>query len=87
MPTENAARYVEQLCKHWAHKLTIERSGEDATVVLLNDAVVRLAPDAGALHVTIEAKDEDDLAAAKDVVVRHLDRFAFREAPLDYGWS
>jgi hypothetical protein len=31
--------------------------------------------------------DADNLARMKDVVAKHLDRFAFREAPLTFDWT
>ncbi|GLK80334.1 DUF2218 domain-containing protein [Methylopila turkensis] len=86
VPTANGARYVAQLCKHWSHKLEVEQNGDAARIVLLNDAVVTLAARPEALDLAIEAASPEDLELAKDVLVRHLDRFAFREAPLAYGW-
>ncbi|MFD1702303.1 DUF2218 domain-containing protein [Methylopila henanensis] len=86
VPTANGARYVAQLCKHWSHKLEVAQNGDSARIVLLNDAVVTLVAQPETLDVGIEAASPEDLELAKDVVVRHLDRFAFREAPLAYGW-
>ena len=34
-----------------------------------------------------DASAEEQLEALKGAVVRHLDRFAFREAPLGYDWK
>ena len=39
------------------------------------------------LVVAVEAEDGETLERMKDVVARHLDRFAFREAPLRFDWS
>ncbi|MDF2810502.1 MAG: hypothetical protein K0S56_1533 [Microvirga sp.] len=39
------------------------------------------------LAVRIEAGDAETLERMKDVVARHLDRFAFREAPLPFDWK
>jgi len=36
--------------------------------------------------VRIEASAEGQLEALKGAVARHLDRFAFREAPLAFDW-
>ncbi|MFD1332277.1 DUF2218 domain-containing protein [Methylopila musalis] len=85
-PTAHAARYLAQLCSHWSHKLTVEKDGDTARIVLLNDAVVRLAAEPDALDIAIDAASAEDLEAAMDVVVRHIDRFGFREAPLSYPW-
>jgi hypothetical protein len=42
---------------------------------------------ADALLVTIETDDAESVEQLKDVVAKHLDRFAFREAPLSFKWS
>jgi uncharacterized protein len=39
-----------------------------------------------ALEVTIEADQVEPVERLQDVVARHLDRFAFREAPLTFSW-
>ncbi|HMN54399.1 MAG TPA: DUF2218 domain-containing protein, partial [Sphingopyxis sp.] len=40
-----------------------------------------------ALSVRIDASAEGQLEALKGAVARHLDRFAFREAPLRVDWQ
>jgi hypothetical protein len=59
VPTANAGKYVQQLCKHWSHTL----------------------------QVTIEGEESDAVERMKGVVASHLDRFAFREAPLPFDWK
>ena len=39
------------------------------------------------LLVTIEAREEKTVERMKGVLASHLDRFAFREAPLSFDWS
>jgi hypothetical protein len=39
------------------------------------------------LLVTVDADDAETLDRIKGVVASHLDRFAFREAPLAFQWS
>jgi hypothetical protein len=39
-----------------------------------------------ALTVTVEADDAATVERYKGVVATHLDRFAFREAPLGFRW-
>lgn len=87
VPTAHAERYMAQLCKHWSHKLAIEMSDRQARMVMLNGAITRLTSREEGLEVVIEAETSQDLEGVKDTVVRHLDRFAFREAPLSYPWS
>lgn len=82
--TPHAARYLGQLCKHFAHKLP----GVDFTptegVVPFSIGVARLRADEGALTIDLEASAAE-MDALKDVVVRHLVRFAFREE-LTFDW-
>jgi hypothetical protein len=40
----------------------------------------------GALICRIDASAPGQLEALKGAVARHLDRFAFREAPLTFDW-
>ena len=39
------------------------------------------------LSVTIEGEESETVERMKGVVASHLDRFAFREAPLKFDWS
>jgi hypothetical protein len=48
---------------------------------------IRLAAGADVLTVTIEPNEDADAERFKQVVAEHLDRFAFREAPLRFDWG
>ena len=85
VPTENGWKYVQQLCKHWSHKLDVEL-GEKSGIVRFSDAVATMSADDQALTVEVEAASDDVLERMKGVVSSHLDRFAFREAPLPFDW-
>jgi uncharacterized protein len=86
VPTVNGARYMQQLCKHWSHKLEVDLS-EQKGVVRFPDAVVALEARLEDLSVTIDAQAKETVERMKGVVASHLDRFAFREAPLKFDWS
>ena len=86
VPTANAAKYMQQLCKHWSHKLEVDLS-ERRGVVRFPAAVVTLDAGADALLVTIEGEESEAVERMKGVVATHLDRFAFREAPLRFDWQ
>ncbi len=47
----------------------------------------RLEADAAALHLQAEAEDAERLARVQQVVVSHLDRFAWKEGQLPVNWS
>jgi uncharacterized protein len=85
VPTGNAAKYMQQVCKHWSHKLEVDLS-EQKGVVKFPTAVATFDAGADALQVTIEGEDSEVVERMKGVVASHLDRFAFREAPLKFDW-
>ncbi|HEX4693456.1 DUF2218 domain-containing protein [Sphingomonas sp.] len=96
VPTAHASRYLQQLCKHWQHNLVVEFTTDHGTVVFPRDArgadwpgdaLVTFDASADTLAVRIDASNEDQLEGLKGAVARHLDRFAFREAPLSFDWG
>jgi uncharacterized protein len=86
VPTDSGWKYLQQLCKHWAHKLEVEL-GEQKGVVKFAEATAVMTSDDQALTVEIEANSPEVLERMKGVVSSHLDRFAFREAPLPFDWK
>ena len=86
VPTANAAKYIQQLCKHWSHRLEVDLSDRKG-VVRFPDAVATLEAGEAALLVTIEGEQSETVERMKGVVSSHLDRFAFREAPLLFEWK
>jgi hypothetical protein len=85
VPTPNGARYLQQLCKHWSHKLDV-RLTENEGIVRFPNAVATMRADTIGLTVTVEAEEAETLERMKGVIASHLDRFAFREAPLPFQW-
>lgn len=86
VPTPNAAKYIQQLCKHWGHKLKVEMRDNGGTVYF-DHARTEMRADDAALVVDITADDSGELDRIKGVVATHLDRFAFREGPLEFIWT
>ena len=86
VPTAHAAKYLQQLCKHWSHKLEVDLSDRKG-VVRFPAAVVAFDACEDALLVKIESEKSEEVERMKGVVASHLDRFAFREAPLKFDWS
>jgi hypothetical protein len=95
VPTAHASRYLQQLCKHWSHNLVVEFTPMQGTVVFPRDSrgadhpddgLVTFDASASALRVRIDASSDAQLEGLKSSVARHLDRFAFREAPLVFDW-
>lgn len=95
VPTTSGSRYLQQLCKHWSHNLAVEFTEEKGKVVFPRnargvdwpgDATLLLSAKGDSLECRLEASVEGQLEALKGAVARHLDRFAFREAPLTFDW-
>ena len=96
VPTPHASKYLQQLCKHWQHNLSVAFTPEHGTVTFPKDArgadwsadaLVTFDAGPDALSVRIDASGDAHLDAMQEVVARHLDRFAFREAPLAFDWQ
>ena len=96
VPTANGSRYLQQLCKHWSHNLAVEFDAEQGRVIFPRDArganwpgesVVTMIAHPETLECRIEASAEGQLEGLKGVLAKHLDRFAFREAPLKFEWK
>lgn len=82
--TEYASKYLQQLCKHFAHKRPTtfnERTGQ----ISFSAGECRLQANEAELLITVEATDAEHLPQLEDVVARHLVRFAFREE-LQFVW-
>jgi uncharacterized protein len=95
VPTKHGSRYLQQLCKHWTHNLQVEFTPERGTVRFPRDArganwagdgVLTLTAGPDALECRLDASEAAQLEALQGAVARHLDRFAFREAPLAFEW-
>lgn len=96
VPTTSGSKYLQQLCKHWSHNLQVEFTPEHGTVVFPREGRAGTFPADGLctfnaaedfLLVRIDASTHEQLEALEGVVARHLDRFAFREAPLAFDWQ
>jgi hypothetical protein len=86
VPTTNGAKYLQQLVKHWSHKLEVTLDGPRGTVRFA-DAVAAMDAAPDTLSVTLRAETPEALERMKSVLATHLDRFAFREAPLPFDWK
>lgn len=83
--TEHASRYLQQLCKHFRHKIPVEFAPE-AGECRFPFGIARLRADGGHLTVEIEAPDGDRRARMQEVIEVHLLRFAFREDLGPMSW-
>jgi hypothetical protein len=94
--TPSASRYLQQLCKHWAHNLEVAFDAAHGRVIFPRDArgmdwpgdaTLTLTASDGALSCQIDASAPGQLDGLKGAVARHLNRFAFREGELAFDWT
>ena len=86
---EKPERYIQQLVSHWSHKMaTSYDDGDGMGVFPFSDtesAVMTARP--GGIAITLTTGDHERNVHQRGVIERHIDRFAFREAPLTYEWK
>jgi hypothetical protein len=82
-------RYIQQLVSHWGHKMATSYDEGDGMGLFpfseLENAVMTARP--GGIAITLTTGDEERNRHLRGVIERHIDRFAFREAPLSYQWN
>ncbi|XQU08989.1 DUF2218 domain-containing protein [Halomonas sp. LY9] len=83
--TSSGAKLINRLCKHWAHKLEVEHSEQDAKIVFASGTCLMHA-DPERLSVSIETLEEVHLDQLEGVVESHLVRMA-KDEPLVIVWE
>ncbi|MER8480711.1 DUF2218 domain-containing protein [Mesorhizobium sp. M1163] len=83
--TEHASRYLQQLCKHWAHKFPVEFDPNHGSIDLTIGRTI-LDADPAALHIAVTTEEAGSLERLEAVVADHIRRFAFREE-LAFDWK
>ncbi|APE42369.1 hypothetical protein BOO69_02280 [Sulfitobacter alexandrii] len=76
--TPNASKYLQQLCKHFGHKIETEFTKTEGTCHFDMGPAYMKADDRE-LRVSFELDGPQSEDAARDVIDRHLEKFAFRE--------
>ncbi|NLS01212.1 DUF2218 domain-containing protein [Rhizobium sp. P38BS-XIX] len=84
--TEHASRYLQQLCKHWSHRFSVEFDANAGKVPFSDENFLDLAAEPDTLIMTLTVEKSEDLERMQTVVADHLKRFAFREE-LDVTWT
>jgi len=83
--TDRASGYLQQLCKHFSHKLETQFTAIEGSIEFGFGRAHLQAQDS-VLTLTASAPDPASLERLKTVLGSHLERFAFREA-LAMTWS
>ncbi len=53
VPTGSASRYLQQLAKHWSHKMTVTFSEEEGRIAFPNGSVLEMRADTATLDVIL----------------------------------
>ncbi len=86
VPTRSASRYMQQLAKHWSHKLEVRFDAEEASVAFPDGSRLDMRADGETLDCALTVPDGGDPERMRGVVEEHLNRFAFREGALTFEW-
>jgi hypothetical protein len=84
--TPKASQYLQQLCKHFGHKVETQFD-EHAGTIAFSGAPVRLVATATELLVVVEGATLEITMRYREVIDSHLKRFAFREGFEAMDWS
>ena len=83
--SEHAGKYLQQLCKHFAHKVEVSYDQNEGQVHFpMGLCLMKLAADK--LMFAIRADSEEAVKAAQSVIDVHLVKFAWREE-LTVEWT
>ncbi|MBL0374242.1 DUF2218 domain-containing protein [Rhizobium sp. KVB221] len=78
--TDNASKYLQQLCKHWSHRFTVDFTAESGWVDFGGGERMEAVADRDGLRLVAYVQSaESSLAELETVIGDHLARFAFRE--------
>lgn len=83
--TKNASKYLQQLCKHFGHKIDVTFDCFSAQCVFVF-GTANMTAEETSLRIDFELSEVEAVAAAKSVIDRHLEKFAFREAFVSMDW-
>ena len=84
--TEYGARYLRQLCKHWAHRFVVQYTAKNGRIDFGEGRAVAFAVGTDHLSLIAKAPDADTLGKLEAVIADHLKRLAFRES-LDVSFT
>ncbi|MGB0608535.1 MAG: DUF2218 domain-containing protein [Paracoccaceae bacterium] len=83
--TQKASGYLQQLCKHFSHKIEVKFNGQDGWIEFAFGRA-ELRADENVLTLVANSQNPENLDKLKKVLASHLERFAFRES-LKIKWE
>lgn len=83
--TANGSKYLQQLCKHFAHKVPVDYSPSRGEC-RFSCGIASLDADDTSLRIKVDSPDAEQLGQTKHVIDSHLTTFAFREKFQGFAW-
>jgi len=83
--TDHASKYLQQLLKHFAHKVEVSFDESHGTAAM-PAGPAELWAEPGQLTVRVSAEDVKGIIQARYVIDSHLVSFAFREGFSGLNW-
>ena len=84
---EKPERYIQQVVSHWSHKMATSYTDGTGTFPFSDTESAVMTAQPGGIAITLVTADPERNVHMRGVIERHIDRFAFREAPLAYEWT
>lgn len=84
LATSSAAKYLQQMSKHFAHKVPAQWDARQAQITF-DPGTCRMTADAQRLAISCESAAAEDLQRLIYIIESHLMRFAWRE-DVDLEW-
>ena len=76
--TQKASGYLQQLCKHFSHKIEVKFDAQSGWIEFAFGRA-ELRADENVLTLVANSQNPENLDKLKKVLASHLERFAFRE--------
>jgi hypothetical protein len=77
--TENGARYLQQLCRHWAPRFVVQCTARSGRIDFGEGRTVAFAADAGRLSLLARAPDAAGLSQLESKIADLLKRYGLGE--------
>lgn len=85
-PTSRGLQLMQTMAKHFGHKIPVEIEGERALMRFdAGEALAELVPDG--LRLSVTSDGAEGVVQLRDVIERHLLRFAQRDDPQPLDWT
>ncbi len=76
--TASASKYLQQLCKHFSHKVPAKWDTEQGEVEF-PIGYCRMGVIGDQLTISCEANEDEKMSQMKSIIDNHIERFAWRE--------